>query len=298
MSRTAADDAILGSGSAPVAIVTGASRGAGRGIAIALGSHGCIVYVTGRSQKDGDASVSGTIYETAEAVTAAGGKGIAVRVDHADDADVRALFDQVEGEQGRLDILVNNACAIHDELNAPGHFWEKPIEIGNMIDVGVRSGFVASHFAAPMMVRQKAGLVVFTSAPGAVHYVFGPAYGAHKAGVDKMAADMAVDFRDFDVAAVSIWMGSLKTERLMNIIAAHPDKFEHLEGQLESPEFTGHGIWALFNDPEVMTLSGQTLIGAELAGRYGFTDEGGVLPPSVRDTHGIVPREYYPLVIR
>ncbi len=263
--------------SPPIAIVTGASRGAGRGIAIALGSHGCTVYVTGRSQKEGDASVSGTTYETAEAVTAAGGKGIAVRVDHADDADVRALFEQVEREQGRLDILVNNACAIHDQLNAPGHFWEKPVEIGNMIDVGVRSGFVASHFAAPMMVRQRGGLVVFTSAPGAVHYVFGPAYGAHKAGVDKMAADMAVDFREFGVAAVSIWMGSLKTERLMNIIAAHPDKF---------------------GDPEVMALSGQTLIGAELAVKYGFRDEGGVLPPSVRETHGIEPRVQYPLIIR
>src|SRR6516164_3692444 len=95
--------------SGPVAVVTGASRGAGRGIAIALGSHGCTVYVTGRSQNEGDASVPGTIYETAEAVTKAGGRGIAVRVDHSDDAQVRALFEQVEREHGRIDILVNNA---------------------------------------------------------------------------------------------------------------------------------------------------------------------------------------------
>jgi NAD(P)-dependent dehydrogenase (short-subunit alcohol dehydrogenase family) len=112
--------------SQPIVIVTGASRGAGRGIAIGLGSHGCTVYVTGRSQKAGDASFPGTIYETAEAVTAAGGKGIPVRVDHGDDAQVKALFEQVKREQGQLDILVNNAFATHDQLTAPGNFWEKP----------------------------------------------------------------------------------------------------------------------------------------------------------------------------
>src|SRR3954453_2816272 len=107
---------------APVVVVTGASRGAGRGIAIALGSHGCTVYVTGPSQRTGDSALPGTIYETAEAVTAAGGKGIAVRVDHADDSQVKALFEQIEREQGRLDILVNNAAAVHDELTTPGNF--------------------------------------------------------------------------------------------------------------------------------------------------------------------------------
>src|SRR5260370_6695722 len=109
---------------ATVAVVTGASRGAGRGIAIALGMHGCTVYVTGRSEKKGDHALPGTIYETAEAVTAAGGKGIAVRVDHADDTQTKALFEQVEREQGRVDILVNNACAVYDELVTPGNFWE------------------------------------------------------------------------------------------------------------------------------------------------------------------------------
>ena len=119
---------------ARVAVVTGASRGAGRGIAIALGIHGCTVYVTGRSEKPGDASLPGTIYETAEAVTAAGGKGIAVRVDHGVDEQIRALFERVRHEQGRLDILVNNACALHDQLTAPGHFWQKPrVQYPNII---------------------------------------------------------------------------------------------------------------------------------------------------------------------
>ena len=283
-----------------VAVVTGASRGAGRGIAIALGSHGCTVYVTGRSQKEGDASVSGTIYATADAVTRAGGKGIAIACDHGDDAQVKALFEQVVREQGRIDILVNNACAIHDMLPAPGNFWEKPMEIGNMINVGVRSGFVASWLAAPVMVKQGKGLIVFTSAPGAVHYCFGPAYGAHKAGVDKMAADMAVDFKDagVDVAALSIWMGSLATERLLSLMAAAPEKFKHLEGTIETPEFTGHIVWALFNDPKLMELSGKTLIGAELGVKYGIPDANGKYPPSVREMHKCAPREQYSYKIK
>lgn len=284
----------------PVAIVTGASRGAGRGIAIALGSHGCTVYVTGRSEAAGDARLPGTIYETADAVTAAGGQGVAVRVDHADDVQVKALFDQVEQEQGRIDILVNNACAIHDQLATAGQFWEKPLAIGNMINVGIRSGYVASWFAAPMMVRQGRGLVVFTSAPGAVHYCLGPAYGAHKAGVDKMAADMAVDFKDAgsEVAAVSVWMGTLLTERLQEIVASDTQKYGHLLGMAESPELTGHVIWALFNDPDVSAASGQTLIGAEQAIKYGIKDKNGNQPPSVRELHQCEPRVQYPFVVK
>lgn len=279
---------------APVAVVTGASRGAGRGIAIALGAHGCTVYVTGRSLKEGDADVPGTIVATAEEVTAAGGKGVAVQVDHADDVQVKALFERIDHEQGGLDILVNNACAIHSALNAPGQFWEKPIEIGEMIDVGVRSSYVASWHAAPMLVRRGRGLIAFTSAPGAVHYCLGPAYGAHKAGIDKMAADMAVDFRDAgsDVAAVSIWMGTLATDRVKELIRNDPVKFGRLEGTIESPEYTGHVIWALYNDPELPGLSGRTVIGAEMGRHYGIEDNGR-FPPSVRDLHKCAPREQY-----
>lgn len=290
----------MSNGQPRVAIVTGASRGAGKGIAIALGTHGCTVYVTGRSQREGDASVSGTIYATAEAVTQAGGKGIAVRCDHADDAQVKALVDQVVREQGCVDILVNNACAIHDLLPAPGNFWEKPLEISNMIDVGVRSGFVTSWYVAPHMVKRGRGLIVFTSAPGSVHYCFGPAYGAHKAGVDKMAFDMAVDFADagVNVAAVSIWMGSLTSERLLQLMQAAPEKFKHLEGTLESTEFTGHVVWALYNDPKILDYSGKTLIGAELGKVYGLTDLGGKYPPSVRELHHCAPPTYYSYKIK
>jgi NAD(P)-dependent dehydrogenase (short-subunit alcohol dehydrogenase family) len=283
---------------APVAIVTGASRGAGRGIAIALGSHGCTVYVTGRSERSGDHPLPGTIHETAQAVTAAGGKGIAVRCDAGDDEQIQALIEQVKREQGRIDILVNNAAAIYDELNAPGNFWEKPLKLVDLMDVGLRSGYVATWHAAPTLVEQRKGLVIFTSASGAVHYVYGPAYGAHKAGMDKFAADMAVDFKDFDVAAISIWMGALLTDRLKAIMAGDPAKFGYLADMVETPEFTGHVIWALWKDPELMQLSGQTLIGAELAVKYGIKDEGGRQPPSFRDTHKVEPRVQYPNIIR
>ena len=274
----------------PVAVVTGASRGAGRGIAIALGSHGCTVYVTGRTQKTGDAPLPGTIYETAEAVTAAGGAGIAVCVDHGDDHQVKALFEQVEQEQGRLDILVNNAFAAHDRMATPGAFWEKPLELVDMWQVGLRGAYVASYYAAPIMARQGHGLIAFTSAPGSRHYVFGPAYGVHKAGLDKMAADMAVDLEEFGVSTVSIWMGALLTERMASMLEAEPEKYKHLKPEnMETPEFTGEVIWGLYNDPVLTELSGTAVIGAEKAQEYGIVDRGGRQPPSYRERYGVAP---------
>jgi len=280
-----------------VAVVTGASRGAGRGIAVALGSHGCTVYVTGRSEKPGDDPVPGTIYETADAVTAAGGKGIAVRCDHADDDQVRALFDRVKRDEGRLDILVNNAFATHPAITRTGGFWEKPLDLVDMLDVGLRSGYVASWLAAPMMIEQGGGLIVFTSGSGSVHYAFGPVYGAHKAGVDKFAADMGVDLRPHNVAVLSIWMGLLLTERVRMMIDSDRAKFGKLEESAETPELTGHIIWALHRDPELMAMSGETVIGAEMAVKYGIRDAGGRQPPSRRDTHGVEPRRQYPVKI-
>ncbi|RAV18299.1 short-chain dehydrogenase [Mycolicibacterium sp. GF69] len=284
-----------------VAVVTGASRGAGAGIANALGSHGCTVYVTGRTQKGsetGSSGLSGSIEETAQAVTDAGGRGIAVRVDHGDDAQVEAFFGRVGEEQGRIDILVNNAALIRDEMMGRTKFWEEPLNVIDTLDVGLRSSYVATVYAAPLMLPQRRGLVAFTSSSGAVHYAFGPAYGVPKAGTDKMAADMAVDFREFGVAAVSIWMGSLLTERVRGIIASNPDKFGHILETAETPELTGHVIWALHRDPAVLELSGQTLIGAELAVKYGIKDDGDRQPPSYRDMFDVHPARQYPHIMR
>jgi NAD(P)-dependent dehydrogenase (short-subunit alcohol dehydrogenase family) len=282
----------------PVAVVTGASRGAGLGIAHALGSHGCIVYVTGRTEKPGESPLAGTIHETAEQVTAAGGQGIAVHVDHADDEQTKALFEQVEREQGRLDILVNNAAIIRDEMMGRTRFWEEPVNVIDTLDVGLRSGYVATVFAAPLMLPQRHGLVVFTSAPGAAHYVFGPSYGVHKAAMDKMAADMAVDFQEFGIATVSIWMGILLTERLKKVIESDPEKFDRMRDIAETPELTGHLIWSLFNDVNLMEKSGLTWIGAELAREYGIEDDGGRRPPSYRDLYGIHPIKQFARVLR
>ncbi len=274
--------------SRPVAVVTGASRGAGAGIAHALGMHGCTVYVTGRTV-DGGGPAAGTIGETAAKVTAAGGEGIAVQVDHGDDEQVAALFAQIARDHGRIDILVNNAAVIRDEMMGRTKFWEEPINVIDTLDVGLRSSYVATVYAAPLMVPNGKGLVVFTSSSGAVHYAFGPAYGVPKAGTDKMAADMAFDFRDVGIAAVSIWMGSLLTDRVRGIIASNPAKFGHILDTAETPELTGHVIWALHTDPDVMSVSGQTLIGAELAVKYGITDEDGRQPPSYRDLFDVHP---------
>ncbi|KUI35211.1 short-chain dehydrogenase [Mycobacterium sp. IS-1496] len=275
-------------GERPVAVVTGASRGAGAGIAHALGAHGCTVYVTGRTV-DAGGTAPGTIGETAQKVTAAGGQGIAVRVDHGDDEQVKNFFDRVARDHGRIDILVNNAAVIRDEMMGRTKFWEEPINVIDTLDVGLRSSYVATVFAAPLMVPNGEGLVVFTSSSGAVHYAFGPAYGVPKAGADKMAADMAYDFRDAGIASVSIWMGSLLTDRVRKIVASNPEKFGHILDTAETPELTGHVIWELHRDPDVMSLSGQTLIGAELAVKYGIKDEDGRQPPSYRDLFDVHP---------
>jgi NAD(P)-dependent dehydrogenase (short-subunit alcohol dehydrogenase family) len=263
-----------------VAVVTGASRGAGKGIALALGEAGATVYVTGRSRQEGDAPLPGTVFDTAEAVTERGGRGIPVVVDHADDAQVAVLFEQVRDEQGRLDILVNNAACIPPGLTDPGGFWQKPLSLLDILNVGMRSHYVASYYAAPLMVAQRSGLIVHTSSFGARCYMHGPAYGAGKAAVDKMAHDMAVDLRPHDVACVSIWMGLLRTERTLRVFEAEPDKYAALMEATESPELTGRVIAALAADPALMDKSGRVLVGAELARDYGIYDVDGRQPAS------------------
>ena len=280
-----------------VAVVTGASRGAGKGIAIALGAEGATVYVTGRTRNEGDAPLPGTIQGTADAVTKAGGKGIAVAVDHTLDRDVKRLFAQVKKDQkGRLDILVNNATFLHDKLIDKGPFWEKPLELVDILDVGLRSAYVASWYAAPLLAARKGGLVAFTSSFGASCYMHGPGYGAQKVGVDKFAKDMAVDFKAYNVAAISIWMGMLKTDRTRKVMDEDPAKYAPFWEIAETPEFTGHLISAIYRDPKRMEKSGKVLIGAEVAFEYGLKDAGGKQPPSHREFLG-APTQAHPAVV-
>jgi NAD(P)-dependent dehydrogenase (short-subunit alcohol dehydrogenase family) len=229
-----------------IALVTGASRGAGAGIARGFGEMGYTVYVTGRTETPGDAKgwdgtvLPGTVAETAAAVTAAGGKGIAVICDHGDDAAVAKLFAQIAAEAGRLDVLVNNATYIHHQLIEKKPFWEKELDAANILDVGLRSAYVASWHAAQMMVKQGSGLIAFGSSFGGSCYMHGPAYGAQKAGIDKFAHDMEHDLRGTGVVSVSIWMGPLVTERSLIARDTNPEQYEGFIESAENPEFTAH----------------------------------------------------------
>jgi NAD(P)-dependent dehydrogenase (short-subunit alcohol dehydrogenase family) len=263
---------------------------------VALGERGYRVYVTGRTIRDGDAALPGTIGSTAAQVDAAGGEGLAVQVDHGDDAAIAALFERVRDESGRLDILVNNVTALHDDLVKPGPFWEKSTGLVDILGVGLRSHYLASWHGARLMVAAGSGLIAFTSSFGSVCYMHGAAYGAQKAGVDKFAADMGVDFRGTGVTAVALWMGPLLTERSAQTLADHPEQYEKFMADAETPEFNGRVIAAIHDDPQRDELNGQTLIAAEVAQRYGITEAGGRTPPSYRAMLG-EPRIPHPAIV-
>ena len=284
--------------SASVALVTGATRGAGKGIALGLANKGMIVCVTGRSKSTATATLKGeilrgTLDETVAEIEAAGGKAVGIVCDHGDDAATKAVIEQIEVEQGRLDILVNNAAAIHEKLIDPGGFWEKPLELADILDIGLRSSYVASYYAASIMVGQGSGLICFTSSFGGVCYMHGPAYGAQKAAIDKFAADMAVDLENTGVAAVSLWLGPQRTERTDVVLRHRGEEYEDFMALAETPQFNGQVIYALAGDPKLSAKSGQTLITAELALEYGIADEGGKQPPSYREQLG-EPRTAHP----
>ncbi len=185
-----------------VAVVTGASRGIGKGIALELGRAGTVVYLTVRTLEKGTSRWPGTITETSEEVAALGGVGIGVRCDHANDKDVEALFQRVRDERDRLDVLVNNATSFGETPSSRGYdpedipFWELPLsQWDEILDVGLRSYYVASVFAAQVMTAKRSGLMANVSSNGATRYAGNVAYGVGKAEVDKLAADMAHQLR-------------------------------------------------------------------------------------------------------
>jgi NAD(P)-dependent dehydrogenase (short-subunit alcohol dehydrogenase family) len=270
-------------------VVTGASRGVGKGCALALADEGATVYVTGRTATPGSHPLPGTVGETAAEVDRRGGKGIAVPVDHGDDDQVAALFEQVERDQGRLDLLVNNAFSLPDTLTDPEPFWEKPLSYWEMVDVGVRSSYVAAWHAAHIMVPQKSGLIVATSGYVGVTYTYGVVFGTCKAAVDRMARDMAIELAPHRVASISLWLSLAFTERA----EANLKKYPQMTAQTvtnprigSSIEFPGRVIAALAADPDVMERTGGTYIAAELAHEYGVTDVDGTVPPSLRAERG------------
>lgn len=269
-----------------VALVTGASRGVGKGIALELGAAGATVYVTGRSAQPG--RLPGTVAATAAEIDALGGRGVAVVCDHSDDGSVRRLFDRVGDESGRLDVLVNNV------YDAPGTarwigqpFWEVPAEgWDHTFEVGVRSHYVAAVMAAPLLLEGPSGLIVNVSSPGAAHYMHNVVYGVAKAAVDRMTADMAVELRPHGAAVVSIWPGLVNTELLQLIppgadgrrVLTLPGEGDYDLDAAETPRFAGRAVVALAADPAVLERSGRAFYVAELARSYGFTDVDGRVP--------------------
>jgi len=272
-----------------VAVVTGATRGIGKGIAVALGAAGATVYVTGRTVTQGAHSLPGTVAETVAEVDRRGGKGVGVQVNHGDDTQVEALFEQVLREQGRLDILVNNAFALPDDLTDSTPFWQKPLSNWEMVDVGVRSNFVAAWHAAHIMVPQRSGLIVAISGYTGVSYTYGVIFGMCKAAVDRMARDMAIELEPYNIASLSLWQGLTYTERAQRNLARNPEMTKSaatdpLGGC--SPEFPGRVIAALVDDRSLMKRTGGTFITAELATEYGVTDIDGTIVPSMRAQRG------------
>jgi dehydrogenase/reductase SDR family member 1 len=262
-----------------VAVVTGASRGIGKGCALELGAAGATVYVTARSVREDDHPLPGTIGATADEVTAAGGTGVAVALDHRDDDAVEALFQRVLDDHGRLDVLVNNAFIVTDELTSGKPFWEVPVSNwDDMIDIGTRSAYVASVFAARAMVDAGAGLIVNVSSSGAEEYAWQVAYGVGKCALDRITADTAHELAPHGVSVVSVWPGFVRTERIDLGVAAGllPESLDLSTS--ESPRFVGRAVVALATDPDVARWTGRAVPARDLADEYGFTDVDGRLP--------------------
>ncbi len=268
-----------------VAVVTGASRGVGKGIAVALGEAGHTVYVTGRST-DGDVTypqVGGTVQQTARQVTEAGGRGVPVVCDHTDDVQVAALFERVRDEHGHLDLLVNNVwggyTAYHEDRpqEMAGPFWEQPLRVwDDMFTAGVRAHYAATFLAVPLM-RPGALVVTVSIIPGS--YVSGDdqvAYSVAKVADDRMIAVMAAQLASRDVTAVALYPGLVRTEGVMRAA----DFFDLSNS--ESPQFVGRAVAALAADADVARWAGQGLSSWQLAREYGFTDVDGTRPTSTR----------------
>ncbi len=285
-----------------VALVTGATRGIGKGIAIGLGEAGATVYITGRTlRNESNDDVSGTLLETQTAVKEAGGNCIPVQVDHSDDEQVRLLFERIKIEQnGQLDILVNNVFsgvkAIRNAYGEP--FWKQDPSFWDAINnVGLRSHYVASIFAARLMSEHQQGLICTISSWGGLSYIFGAAYGVGKAACDRLAADMAVELKGNNITSLSLWPGIVGTEQMfafsqqMNSQDNNTTEKATFEDYYnwETPLFTGRVIAALAADNDTMKLTGKVKIVAELAKQYNIADEKDNRPVSLRSLRFILP---------
>ncbi|XP_069094250.1 dehydrogenase/reductase SDR family member 1-like [Pleurodeles waltl] len=260
-----------------VCVVTGASRGIGKGIALQLSEAGATVYITGRNKE--------TLQQAAHEVESRGGKCISVVCDSSEDDDIKALFEKVRREQkGRLDILVNNAYSgvetIVSTYTKP--FWECPVSMwDNLNNAGLRGHYQCSVYAARMMVEARRGLIVVISSIGGLRYLFNVPYGIGKAACDRMAADCAVELKKHNVKYISLWPGAVLTETIKEKMASGDTSSSEAEMLTsiikfgESPELSGKCIVSLATDPNLMNYSGKVLMNFDLARRYGIQDVNG-----------------------
>lgn len=266
-----------------VCIVTGASRGIGKGIALALASAGADVFVSARTGTAAtpvrDPEKQGSLEELQHAASGLRGRIIARVVDHADEAQTRNFVSDAIGLGGRLDLLVNNAwpgyefMAEGDRFTWIDPFWQQPMwRWSAMIDTGLRAAFVAAQVAAPAMIAQRSGLIVNISYRAAREFNGNAIYGIAKAGADKMAADMAHDLLPHGVAAVALYPGLVRTEAVLR----NAQYFDLTNS--ESPQFIGRVIAGLLTDPELMAKTGQALVAAALGRDYSIPDIDGRQP--------------------
>jgi dehydrogenase/reductase SDR family member 1 len=256
-----------------IAVVTGSSRGIGRGAAIALGEQGATVYVTGRTTGDGELSIDTTV----KMVEEAGGKGIAVQVDHGVDAEIGALFEQVRAEQGKLDILVNNVYKIPDPPAWGGGFWDHPISVwDDQVGIGLRAHYVASWYAAPLLFAAGAGgFICNVSSPGGQSYHFSSSYGAGKAGLDRLSADMAIELAPKGIACVSLYPGSVATEFIKEWSAKRGTDLS----QAQTTLLVGRTIAALATADDLMARSGSIQWVEDVSEEFDVRDEFGNRAP-------------------
>jgi NAD(P)-dependent dehydrogenase (short-subunit alcohol dehydrogenase family) len=275
-----------------VALVTGASRGAGRGIALELGAAGATVYVTGRSV-DGQPTtdnVPGTIDETARLVTEHGGHGIAVQCDHTNDDEVESLFEGIRADHGRLDLLVNNVWAGYENPDCRPlpmvPFWEQPLgQWDAMFTAGVRAHLAASRLAVPLMLPKSRGLIVSTTANlEPLPYLRNIFYDLSKNAVARLVWAMAQEVREHGIAALAVAPGFTRTERVVEAFrrAGAMDAIDKPGGPKETTAYIGRAVVALASDPRILEKSGQVLEVGTLAREYGFTDVDGTQPPPFR----------------
>ena len=275
-----------------VILVTGASRGVGKGVALGIAEKGDTVIITGRSLEKGTSvsqfglELESSLEVTAEELTKKGVQALPYQLDQNHDEEVKELIKMIGSNYGRLDVLVHASCQIHDDLVKPLPFWEKSIDMWSLVDVGLRSNYVLSYFAAPLMIAQNEGLIVHISSHGARCYMHGPAYGAQKAGMDKMSFDMGSDLEPFNVASISIWSGIVLDEKTELVSANQDDTYmEFLKGGA-SQKYAGLVINALSKDKDYMKHSGKVLIMQELGQYYNINDVEGKNPKSDREALG------------